>query len=413
MKLKWLLVIFAAVAAGMWLGPRVLPPRNTAPAVAATAAASAPATASSPTLALSEGDIWVARPLTLTRSLRVSGTLKAVDTAVIKAKVAAEVRHLSVREGDTVTAGQVIGQLDTTELELRLRQAEQSAATSRAQADIARRALENNRALVAQGFISATGMETSVSNDAAAQASYQAALSAVALAKKARDDAQLRSPMNGRVSQRLVQPGERVPLDARLLEVVDLRRMELEASLPPEDVAQVHIGQTAWLQVDGLSEALHARVVRLNPSTQAGTRAVLVYLALQWSGQEPPVGVRHGQFAQGTIELERQETLAVPLNMVQPDGGPLAEGNTRRGQVLAVVDGRVVWRSLQLGAQGDIDEGGTRLSAVAVRGGLSEGAVLLRHAVGPLPDGTPVTLPAPAAAPASAAKAAPAASASR
>ncbi len=403
MKLKWLLILLAGCGLGMWLGPRVLPGRN-ATASAPPAAASAPAAPARP-LVLSESDVWVVRPQTLTRSLRVSGTLKALDTAVIKAKVAAEVQRLSVREGDTVKAGQVIGQLDTTELDLRLRQAEQTAATSRAQADIARRALENNRALVAQGFISSTGMETSVSNEAAAQATYQAALSAVALARKARDDAQLRSPMNGRVSQRLVQPGERVPLDARLVEIVDLRRMELEASLPPEDVEQVHVGQQASLQVDGVSETLHARVVRLNPSTQAGTRAVLVYLALQWPGAEPPAGVRHGQFAQGTIELDRQDTLAVPLNLVQPDSGT-DPGNSSRGQVLAVVDGRVARRSLQLGAQGEVGEGAERLSAVAVRRGLSDGMVLLRPAVGPLPDGTLVNLPAASATPATPASAA-------
>jgi RND family efflux transporter MFP subunit len=396
MKRRWWAVAVGLGALGvgaLLLSPRLpLSPRLKTPVVAAPAA-----------LQLSDSDVWVVRPQTLTRSLRVSGTLKAVDTAVVKARVAAEVTRLTVREGDAVQAGQVIGQLDTSELELRLRQAEQSAATSRAQADIARRALENNRALVAQGFISATGLETSVSNDAAAQATYQAALSAAALARKNRDDAQLRSPMAGRVSQRLVQPGERVPLDARLIEVVDLRRMELEASLPPEDVEQVHVGQKAVLQVDGVGTPLRAQVVRINPSTQAGTRAVLVYLALQWERPgEPPAGVRHGQFAQGGIELARQDTLAVPLSLVQPD----AAGGSHRGHVLALVDGRVTRRAVQLGEQGQAgpDDDGERPTAVAVRQGLSDGMVLLRPSVGLLAEGTPATW-RPAAAPAASATA--------
>jgi RND family efflux transporter MFP subunit len=340
-----------------------------------------------PPLQLADSDVWVVRPLTLTHSLRISGTLKAVDTAFIKAKVSAEVASLTVREGDVVHAGQLIGQLDTTELNLKLRQAEQAAATSRAQAEIARRTLENNRALVKEGFISATGLETSASNDAAAQATYEAALAAVALARKNRDDAQLRSPMNGQISQRMVQVGERVSLDSKLLEVVDLRRIELEATLPPDDIESVRVGQKASLRVDGVASLLGARVVRISPSTQAGTRAVLVYLALEWKPSGPiPSGVRHGQFAQGSIDLDRQTALAIPMNLIQWE-----PGSTDRGHVLALIRGKVERVTVRLGGRGHVDVEGSLLSAVAVRQGLSEGAVLLRPSVGPLSPGTAAT----------------------
>jgi len=324
-------------------------------------------------------DVVVARQAELTRTLAVSGGLKAVNSAVIKAKVAAEVKTLTVREGDSVKAGQVIGQLDSTELDWRVRQAEQTAESSRAQFDIARRALENNRALVAQGFISPTGLETSISNETAAQANYQAAAAAVALARKARGDAVLVAPINGIVSQRLVQPGERVAVEARIVEVVDLSRIELEAALPPDDVGEVRVGQTARLVVDGLAQPVTAKVARINPSTQAGTRAVMVYLALQ---SQP--ALRQGLFAKGSIQLQRTTALVVPASAVRVDQA--------RPYVLAVVDGKVSQRPVTLGSRGEVTFDGRQAGAVEITSGVSDGMTLLRGTAGAVRDGTPVKL---------------------
>ncbi|MEO8059316.1 MAG: efflux RND transporter periplasmic adaptor subunit [Burkholderiales bacterium] len=341
------------------------------------ASAAAPAT---PVLELSAADVFVLRPLELTRTLTVSGGLKAVNTAVVKAKVAAEIRSLTVREGDSVKAGQVIGQLDTAEYDLRLRQAEQTAASARAQLDIAKRALVNNRALVAQGFISPTGLETSVSNEAAAQATWQSAAAATDLARKARSDSVLVAPISGVVSQRMAQPGERVGVDVKIVEIVDLSHIELEAAVAPEDVGGVQVGQIARLSIDGLAEPATASVARINPSTQSGTRAVLVYLALK-----PQPGLRQGLFARGTIELARKSALVVPVAAVRIDQA--------RPYVLAVQNGKVALRSVGLGLRGEATIGGRIDSVVELSSGAQAGDTVLRGSAGALRDGTLVKLP--------------------
>ena len=379
--LKWIVIVLVVAGLGA-LALRTVKARRMA-AAAAAAPASAPAA-----LELGAADVTTARTAELSRTLPLSGGLKAVNSAVVKARVAAEVTSLTVREGDVVKAGQVIGKLDTTEFEWRVRQAEQTAMSARTQLDIAQRALENNRALVAQGFISPTGLETSVSTEAGAQAAYQAAVAATELARKSRADAVLVAPINGIVAQRLVQPGERVPVDARLVEIVDLSQLELEAAVAPEDVGGVQIGQTARLTIDGLAAPARAKVVRINPSTQAGTRAVMVYLALQ-----PQTGLRQGLFGRGSVELQRKTTLVVPVSAVRVDQA--------RPYVLAVAGGKVERRAVTLGARGDAAIDGALDSAVEVTGGLAEGTLLLRGTVGVLRDGTQVKVVTQAKAPAS------------
>ena len=355
---------------------------------AALAAASAPASAPV-ALELAASDVVVARQADLVGTLGISGGLKAVNSAVVKAKVAAEVKALSVREGDAVKAGQVIGQLDTLEVDLRLRQAEQTATSARSQLDIAKRSLENNRALVDKGFISSTALEASIATEAGATATYQAAAAATDLARKARSDSVLVAPIAGIVSQRLAQVGERVAVDTKLIEIVDLSRIELEAAIAPEDVGGVQIGQAARLTVDGLVDPVAAKVARINPSTQAGTRAVMVYLALA-----PQPGLRQGLFARGSIEAQRKRALVVPLSAVRVDQA--------QPYLLEVASGKVMQRSVTLGSRGNAEFDGRLENAVEIVKGIADGAIVLRGGAGTVRDGTAVKLgTAPASAPTS------------
>ena len=382
--MKWTIALLVvAVLVVIALG--VMKKRKLA-AVAAAAPASAPLA-----IELGAGDVVALRMQALTRTLGVSGGLKAVTSAVVKTKIASEIKSLTVREGDTVKAGQIIGQLDTTEFDFRLKQAEQTALAARTQLDIAKRALTNNRALVEQGFISPTGLETSVSTEAGAQASHQAAVAATELARKARADSVLVSPIAGIVSQRFVQPGERVGVEAKVVEIVDLSRIELEAAVAPDDVGAVQVGQIARLSVDGLSETATAKVVRINPSTQAGTRAVMVYMALQ-----PQAGLRQGLFARGSIELQKKEALVAPVSAVRVDQA--------RPYVLAIQGGKSLQRSVELGARGEAQIDGRVEAAVELTSGAAAGDTLLRASAGALREGTAVKIAAPAAPPASAAR---------
>ena len=314
---------------------------------------------------------WVrADTLELQQVLPVSGPLKAVQSAFVKARAAGEIQGLTLREGDTVRAGQVLGRVDTTEYQARLQQAQQQAESAKAQVDIAQRSLDNNQSLVTQGFISSTALDTSIKNLAAAQANFRAAQAGADVARKSLDDTVLRAPIDGQVSQRLVQNGERVALDTRVLEIVDLRSLELEAPLSAADSVRVQPGQVARLAIDGLGQSIPAKVARINPSTVAGSRSILAYLSVP-----PTPGLRQGLFAQGQLDMGTVQSLAVPLDAVRTD--------KPQPYVQVVVDGKVAHRQVTVGVSGDHQ--GT--SVVAVQG-LRAGDRVLRGSVGPLREGT-------------------------
>lgn len=372
--LKWGIALL--VVLGLVLGTaRTITARK---AQQAAAAAQAAQRAEAP-LELAATDVVQPRRRTLVQALPISGTLRAATAVVVKAKVAGELQAFSLREGDTVRAGQTIGRIDATDAQARLRQAEQQATSARAQVDMAQRSFDNNNALVQQGFISRTALDTSNSSLEAAQATYRAAQAAVDLASKALQDTVLRAPITGQVAQRFAQNGERLAIDGRVVEIVDLSRIELEASLSPADSLRLRLGQRAELRVEGSSQVLPARVVRINPSTTAGSRAVLAYLELPASE-----GLRQGLFAQGSLSTGQTEALTLPLEAVRTD--------KPQPYVQLVRDGKVVHRAVTLGERGQADG-----QAMVVVPELQADAVVLTGATGVLREGTPVRIAGTAA----------------
>jgi len=244
------------------------------------------------TIELSPSDVIKVTPMDMLVGLPVSGTLKASQSAMVKARVVGELMDLVVREGDKVTAGQVIARIDPTEYQARERQARQQADAAEAQVDIAQKQFDNNKALVAQGFISQTALQNSTASLNGAKATHLAALAALDVARKALDDAIVRAPISGQIAQRLAQPGERMPLDGRIVEIVNLSQLELEAALPASDASQIRVGMKAQLKIEGLEEAITAKVLRINPSAQ---------------------------FAEGSLGARTVKALAVPLTSVRID----------------------------------------------------------------------------------------------
>lgn len=386
--LKWMVAAAILGVLGLSVMKALSARKAQQEAVAAATAANAQAQT---TVELAASDLIKAQINELAQGLPISGTLKAVNSAFIKARLSGELQGLSVREGDAVKAGQIIARVDATEYAARLQQAQDQADAAKTQIVITQRQFDNNKALVDQGFISKTALDTSLATLNSAQASHRATLANVAVAKKAMEDTVMRSPLTGIVSQRLAQPGERVGIDAKVVEVIDLSRIELEASLSAADSLSVKVGQTALLQIEGSKSPAPSQVVRINPNAQAGSRNVLVYLRLANAN-----GLRQGLFAQGTLGTAKVSGLTVPLSAVR---------NDKPTPYVQVVDNNVVKHvPVELLQRGDVTKNGNTETVVAVKG-IAENTLVIAGGLGRLREGTAIKFPEAASAP----KAAPAA----
>ena len=264
-------------------------------------------------------DLYTARQETVTRTLPITGTLSALTSATVKAKVAGELIEVTVREGQTVKQGQLLARIDQTEVQARVAARSADAEAARAQLRLAEKNRVTQKALLDKNFISQNAFDTTQSGYDVAMARLRATEADLVLAKKTLGDSTLLAPFSGIVSERYVQPGERVPLDAKLISIVDLSRLTLEASVPASTIAQVRVGQPVAFRVDGFGERSFAgRIERINPATGAGSRSISLYALIENADGL----LRAGLFAQGELIVERLENaLVIPASAVREEIG--------------------------------------------------------------------------------------------
>jgi membrane fusion protein, multidrug efflux system len=331
---------------------------------------------------LSAQELFKLSPSDLSRQVPITGTLRATNQTLVKSKVAGELTELLVREGSEVKAGQLLAKIDTLDFDLRIKERDAQLRGAEAQLDQAKRTLENNRQLLEKNFISQSAFDTAKSSFDVAVANLDATKAQMAQAKKALNDTRVLAPMSGIVAERFAQPGEKISPDSRILSIVDLSRVELEAAIPSTDIGSVRIGQDINLSIEGVDKSFKGRVVRISPSTQAGTRSVPIYIAIENKDSR----VRAGLFAQGALALDkRSNVLTIPINALREAAG--------RNFVYLLDGDKLAERDVKLGAR---DETGRAANGsegiIEVIAGLKTGEQIVGVNLGTLRPGITVKL---------------------
>jgi len=325
-----------------------------------------------------QNDLYIVEPGALERSLPITGSLMPFNEATVKAKVAGELVAVPVREGESVKQGQMLAKIDLTEVQARVAGREADMQAARAQLTWAEKNRSQQKALLEKAFISQSAFDNIQSNHDVAVAKLHAAEADLVVARKALGDAVLVAPFAGIVSQRHAQPGERVALDAKVVSIVDLSRLQLEASVPPAAIGQVKVGQSMSFRVEGFGERDFAgRIERINPAATAGSRSISIYAVID--NREGLL--RGGMFAQGALTLARVEnTLAVPATAVREEIG--------QTYVYAIENGLIKRKNVKVGPA---DSAGR----VQVLEGLSAGDRIVRANLGSLREGVTARLAGP------------------
>jgi RND family efflux transporter MFP subunit len=374
----FLLIIAVMVVIGIAMSFfRSSPPSSNPNAAKNVTPAAATTVIKNTTLEFLPQEIFKVTPTELKQTMALSGALRAVDQASVKARVAAEVREVLVREGESVTAGQILVRMDTSEFQARVDQAKGNLHAMRAQLDIATKNRDNNRALLDKGFISRAAFDNTASQFAAAQANVESAQGALDIVQKSLNDSVVRAPISGLIAVRNVQPGEKVSIDYKLLDIVNLKKMECEALVPTSDISKIKIGQTVLLHIEGLAEEFIGNVTRINPATQAGSRSIAIYIQVA----NPQDILKVGMFVDAQLVLRtKANVIAIPQTAVHKESSG--------AYVYALENNLIVRKNITLGQDGRSGE----VALIEITSGLHAEDQIIKTDMGNLRPGTAVRI---------------------
>ena len=283
---------------------------------------SGPTTASPPepmgrTIELIAAELHTIKPRGLVDVVRFTGTTQPIDQTIVKARVAGRLSEVLVREGDRVTKGQVLAHFETNELQARVNERRSAVDAARADARWTARDLGDKETLAKRNIVSQSALDA-----ARATAENKASMVSVAeaqleIAQRSLADAEVKAPFDGVVGERIANQGESLPVDGKILALLDTRRVEVAAQMPAADVVRLKIDQPASVQLEGFGDRdFKGRIARISPTAQPGSRSIPVYVEIG----DRHEALRGGLFATGTVTVaEKGHALAVPAVAVRKD----------------------------------------------------------------------------------------------
>jgi len=262
---------------------------------------------------------------------QASGTLLSQRHTTIASKILARIEEVRVRAGDTVQAGDVVVRLDGRDLEARLAASEQAVTSAEAALALARSERARVEKLFASGVATRSDMDRTRRDLDVATSDLEAAQQRRVDAEVGRSHAEIRSPVTGRVVDRLAEPGDTAAPGVPLLRVYDPGSLRLEAPIREGLATRLRVGQPLDVAIASLDLELSGVIDEIVPYAEPGARTFLVKVRVPaspnlYAGMYGRVKIPAGERLRLSVDARAIETIG-QLEFVQVVD---AEGRTLR-----------------------------------------------------------------------------------
>ncbi len=246
---------------------------------------------------------------------RFSGTIASSRHATVSSKILARIEAIRVRAGSEVREGDVLVQLDQRDLEARMRAARESVSGSRASLDLARSELERVEGLWRANVASLQQLEQVRAQFELAKSDFDRTQEQLRDAEVAVSHAVIRSPVSGRVVDRLAEPGDTAAPGAPLLRIYDPGALRLEVPVRESLAMRLTPGQQIDVRIDAIESDVAGAIDEIVPHAEPGARTFLVKIRL-------PSDVRlySGMFGRAKIPFRETLRFRIPVEAVQTIG---------------------------------------------------------------------------------------------
>jgi RND family efflux transporter MFP subunit len=251
-----------------------------------------------------------ASELLLPSSASAAALVLSPNDAVLAAEVGAPVARIAADVGARVQRGELLLELDCTDLKLALAQAEAQVGAARARAELAAARAQRGETLGQKSFISADELLAMRTERRAAEAEVKVIEAQRAVAARQVDKCRISAPFDAVVMERQAQVGALAAPGTPLLRVVDVSASEVEARLPEADA--IGLGQARGLAFESQQRRYPVRLLRISEVVEPSTRSRIARFA--FVDNAAPAG------ASGTLHWQAAGGRLPAALLVQRDG---------------------------------------------------------------------------------------------